>query len=299
MAAASLPFSVTLRVSRPASTARVPFRGLAPCVAALLRSRSPFLLGRRVRLRALGRMRPLPCRRSCTHPFAPVFLPYRSLAGVRLARSLLRCRVVALLNTFAGVAGVFTSPLRLLYRLAYALPPHPSPRVPIAGGCRLARAQVVRLFSPFRATGASHPLGLRRGCRGCRECRGCRGCGFLALVGSAAVRAGRASNNSAHPERAPHDSAGKSPQSSPPRQTAHNPPVAKGCAPNRKALRSEELPVCVRYLCGQIIGLVLALGCSLWQPFTSAGGVLRWAALRALYYGEPFRDRALSIRLPG
>lgn len=39
------------------------------------------------------------------------------------------------------IAGVFTSPLRLLHRLAYALPPHPSPRVPIAGGCRLARAQ--------------------------------------------------------------------------------------------------------------------------------------------------------------
>lgn len=26
------------------------------------------------------------------------------------------------------IAGVFTSPLRLLHRLAYALPPHPSPR---------------------------------------------------------------------------------------------------------------------------------------------------------------------------
>ena len=49
---------------------------------------------------------------------------------------------------FAGVAGVSTSPLRLLYRLATLCRPNPAPRVPIAGGYRLARAQVVRLFRP-------------------------------------------------------------------------------------------------------------------------------------------------------
>lgn len=82
------------------------------------------------------------------------------------------------------------------------------------------------------------------------------------------------------------------------RQTANNPPVAKGCAPNRKVLRSEELPVCVRYLCGQIIGLALALACSLWQPNPAQAVCCGALPLAALYTGAPFRDRALTIRLP-
>lgn len=43
---------------------------------------------------------------------------------------------------------------------------------------------------------------------------------------------------------------------------------------------------------GRSSGLPFALGLNPGQPFTIAGGVLRWAALRALYSGAPFRDRA-------
>ena len=52
----------------------------------------------------------------------------------------------------------FTSPLRLLYRLADALPPRPSPQVPFGDAIASPRAQVCRLFSPLRAIVASHPF---------------------------------------------------------------------------------------------------------------------------------------------
>ena len=70
------PFSARLRVSRPVDSGRVPF-GVSlvpspPCSAAAARYR----LGRRARLRALGRMRPLLCRRSgCPPPVRRGFCP--------------------------------------------------------------------------------------------------------------------------------------------------------------------------------------------------------------------------------
>lgn len=82
-----------------------------------------------------------------------------------------------------------------------------------------------------------------------------------------------------------------------PRQTAHNPKVAKGCAPSRKVWRSGELPVCVRYLCGQIIGLALALACSLWRPHPALAvccGALPLAALLPARHLETARDHSSS-----
>ena len=86
------PFSVRLRVPRPALGARAPF-GVSlvpspPCSAVA----RPYRHGRRARLRALGRMRPLSCRRSgYPPPFRRYFCPAARSPWLVLARSLSLC----------------------------------------------------------------------------------------------------------------------------------------------------------------------------------------------------------------
>lgn len=75
--AAALPHfpRVSECLGRPLRFARLTAVRFVP-LAPMLRSRSPFLLGRRARLRALGRMRPLLCRRpGCPPPVRRGFCP--------------------------------------------------------------------------------------------------------------------------------------------------------------------------------------------------------------------------------
>ena len=112
MAAADVPFSVTLRVTPPVYRLRAPYGGALRSSRAHAPQPLADSHGGRGLNRALGRMRPLSGRRyGYPPPSRRGFCRAAGRLGSGVGGPLLGRRVIAILNTFAGVAGLNSSPL--------------------------------------------------------------------------------------------------------------------------------------------------------------------------------------------